>query len=194
MSNDNDPYLCWTTKTRRSDVEEMILNKDRIRIAAFIKERFEERYIRPLEGIGKQEKHGFCIMAISCLMIEALQSFRRGWKKTSAKGMGESAFCSFFDECDRFKEFRGYGPEFYKNVRCGILHQAETTGGWRIRRNLPVLFDAQKKQIDATKFHKQLQAYLYDYCTEIESAELQSRLWTKCERKLKAICTNCDVT
>ena len=36
-------------------------------------------------------------------------------------------FRLFFDAVDSFKAFRG--RDLYKHVRCGILHQAETTGG-----------------------------------------------------------------
>lgn len=188
MSND-DPILCWTTKTKRSDVENMIKKNDQTGLSDFIKVRFNERYIRPLEGTDKHEKHGFCIMAISCLMIEALQSFRRGWKKTT--GLGELAFCSFFQDNDYFREFSSYGCGFYRNVRCGILHQAETTGGWTIRRK-GRLFDSHNKRINATEFHKRLQAYLDDYCIKLQQANQNDYLWENCKKKLWAICKNCD--
>ena len=42
---------------------------------------------------------------------------------------------SFFDVESAFAPFRGHVRDFYKGVRCGILHQAETTMGWRIRRD-----------------------------------------------------------
>jgi len=80
------------------------------------------------------------MMAVSCLMIEALECFLQGW--SSSENRSKAAFCLFFDAHDQFKDLRGYGQHFYKNVRCGILHQAETTGGWRIRRDKSCLFDA----------------------------------------------------
>ena len=53
-------------------------------IAEALRRRFTERYISPvMPGPGKQ-MHGFTMMAISCLMIEALESFRHGWPDTSA--------------------------------------------------------------------------------------------------------------
>ncbi len=48
--------------------------QNRERIAEFIKERFTERYITPLK-VDAEKKHGFCTMAICCLMIEAFESF-----------------------------------------------------------------------------------------------------------------------
>jgi hypothetical protein len=69
------------------------------------------------------------MMAVSCLMIEALECFRQGWIDTKERGKGAQAFRLFFDTAEPLKEFRGYAPAFYTHVRCGILHQAETTGG-----------------------------------------------------------------
>ena len=104
-------------------------------IADAIRLRFTERYIKHATGPscehGRSYRHGFTMMAISCLMIEALESFHQGWKDTSEPGKGKSAFCFFFDTNDRFKDFRGFSQQFYKNVRCGILHQAETPGAGR---------------------------------------------------------------
>jgi len=41
--------------------------------------RFTERYIDPARGTPR---HGFTMLAIGCLMLEALESFKRGWKKS----------------------------------------------------------------------------------------------------------------
>lgn len=128
--------------------------RDRKEIAKFIRDRFSERYIEPLRG---SRKHGFCTMAICCLMIEALESFWQGW--SDAKGKSEEAFRHFFERCsEQNLELQVFSPiakDFYKGVRCGILHQAETTNGWRIRRAGP-LFDPETKTINATRFHDQL--------------------------------------
>ena len=67
-------------------------NKDQKGIAKFIQDRFTERYIEPLRGCNT---HGFSIMAVSCLMIEALESFRQGWPDTDGKGKSKRASRSF---------------------------------------------------------------------------------------------------
>jgi hypothetical protein len=99
--------------------------KNREVIAEAIRRRFTERYIQPASK--PTERHGFTMMAISCLMIEAFISLQKGWKTTDGKG--ELAVSLFFEGSDHFREFRGHGKAFYKNVRCGILHQAETNEG-----------------------------------------------------------------
>lgn len=51
-------------------------------IAQFVYNRFAERYIEPFEEQPPGTKHGFSIMAVNCLMIEALMSFRLGYDDT----------------------------------------------------------------------------------------------------------------
>ena len=161
-------------------------SKDRERIAVFIDERFVERYITPVETSTK--RHGFATMAVSCLMVEALESFWRGWP--NSKSRSELAFCSFFQRTPQLAVFQGHVPAFYQHVRCGILHQAETTGGWRIRATGP-LFDARAKTINANAFLSVLRSAVNDYATQLRAADWSSDVWTNCRKKMDSICANC---
>lgn len=154
-------------------------------IADLIWQRFAERYIAPVET---GTRHGFCIMAVSCLMIESLESFYRGWPTTNRQS--EQAFCSFFDRSELFKDFRGHAQDFYKHIRCGILHQGETTGGWRIWRKGP-LVDYHAKTINATTFLKTLRVCLENYRKELRGSGWNSAVWQNCRKKMKVICDNC---
>lgn len=164
-------------------------NQDRLAIANLIQERLTERYITPLRG---RNKHGFCTMAICCLMLESMVAFQNGWKETPYK-KGTSAFKQFFELFPAFAIFQNYADLFYKHVRCGILHQGETSGGWRIRRNGP-LFDEPTKTINATRFHNLREESLHLYCDQLRQAEWDvedGSLWKNCTDKMKAICKNC---
>jgi len=59
----------------------MELAEDRNGLARFIHERLVERYALPLSLSCR--KNGFSMMAASCLLIETLESFYRGWGDTS---------------------------------------------------------------------------------------------------------------
>jgi hypothetical protein len=112
-------------------------------IEKFIRHRLEHRYIEPLKGA----KSGFLIMAVSCLLIETLQSFLEGWDDSDGKS--KTAFDDFFRlNADLFPNFKNSFPmvphpkkpgknigAFYLHIRCGILHQAETTGDYSIVRD-----------------------------------------------------------
>lgn len=161
----------------------------------FIRRRLRERYIEPIEALSgtqqlREKKHGFHVMAVSCLLIETLVSFYRGWETTEGKGKvrGKSAraFNLFFRTEPRFKMFRG--KPFYKHVRCGILHQGETTGGWTINRTGP-LYDGTTR-INAAQFHKQLAVVIDEYVERLRRNE--GRLRARFDKKMKAVLENCD--
>lgn len=160
--------------------------EDRTSIADFIVERFEERYLDPVE-VDPKKKNGFTIMAVSCLMIESLEPFRRGWKDSRNKS--ELAFCSFFSHWDAFSEFRPVSADFYRHVRCGILHQAETTGGWRIVRRGPVRAETT---VNATKFAQSLRHVLRDYSSSLRTEDWNSEVWRAFRKKMDAICRNAE--
>lgn len=159
--------------------------KNRNGISSFIHKRFHERYILPFDG--NKKKNGFIMMASACLMIEALESFWHGWRKSPSSAL---AFCQFFDREDRFSHFRGHEQQFYTHVRCGIMHQAETTGGWHIRRDLGVLFDSLTKTIDATVFLREMDGSLTDYCSRLSTASWEGEEWKKFRKKMNSICAN----
>jgi hypothetical protein len=154
-------------------------------IADFIYERFRERYLEPFEN--NSAKHGFAMMAIGCLMIEALHSFRKGWKRTGGKG-GE-AFEEFFANSKYLTDFSDIGHDFYSSVRCGILHQAETYNGWKILRK-GALVDKSNKTLNATRFLKSLDKELKHYTDELKSSPNGSDIWKKTIRKLDHMCAN----
>jgi hypothetical protein len=111
-----------------------------------------------------RNKHGFTQMAISCPMLEALESSMRGWKKSIRQS--EKLFVDFLDREPDFATLRALGSDFFANVRCGILHQVETTAGWRIGR-CGDLFDGDRT-INADKFIRALQKVLNAYCDELK--------------------------
>lgn len=113
-----------------NEIEEWLEKFDeesRNKIISFIKSRFNERYIL---GVSVLKNHGFLKMSVACFMIETLQCFKMG--EQNSKYRSRLIFKTFFDEEENFAEFKEISDDFYDNVRCGILHQSETTNAWRI--------------------------------------------------------------
>src|SRR5262249_20476125 len=117
-------------KTTVAKYRQMEVAQDRAGVVRFLRERFAERYFRPLESV--QTPHGFFTMAISCLLIEAIQAFRNGWQGTTAQR--KKPYRKFFQDHRSFGVSAAQADELYDNIRSGILHLGETFGGWRIRR------------------------------------------------------------
>ncbi len=156
-------------------------DKEKESIADLIYQRFYERYIKPFEG--NSNRHGFSMMAVSCLMIEALQSFKEG--KENTKGISKQTFEKFFANSNYFKEF--LATNFYDEIRCGILHQAETRGGWRIWQ-VGKLLDNPNKIINALCFLETLEKELESYRDELKTLPFDSQVWDYAILKLDYIC------
>ena len=152
-------------------------------IANLIYYRFSERYIEPFQDNVK--RHGFSIMAVSCLMIEAFQSFKEGLPHT--KGKSEQIFKRFFASSIHLSEFKKIN--YFKDIRCGILHQAETYSGWRIWR-AGKLLDIGQKTINADLFLDKLKHELKDYKNKLNLESFESDAWKKAIDKLDYICEN----
>jgi hypothetical protein len=160
-------------------------------IAKFIWERFYERYLSPFLDVPDTHlKSAFSMMANACLMIEALESFYRGWENTRNK-KGEKIYNSYFGQYQEFVSLRGFGDPFYTNIRCGILNQTETIGEWIICRDQPKMFDPDSKVIDANLFMIALRVCLDEYCDELRGADWESLVWVNFRKKMAVVIRNC---
>ena len=177
------------------DSAEMLKRRDAPSIADLIHLRFAERYLDPVLASANRKRHGFTIIAVGCLMVEALESFRNGWKGTQGvKGGSEAAFRSFFLAHDQFKPLRPVASEFFKHVRCGVLHQAETTGEWTVNRSSDLFFTTgQQHRISASEFGKGLRAVLKEYTDGLATTDWRDPAWRKARKKLRSICRNCGL-
>ena len=164
-------------------------DKSKRYVIDFIYHRLSHRYITPLLHVPKKYKSGFLMMASACLMVETMESFNKGKQET--KGEGKRVFKDFFTrEKQYFPGFADNSDNFYTKVRCGILHQAETKGGYRIMRKGP-LFDANTKQINANKFLKALMHCLENYVANLNASGTNDPLWLNAVKKVKFISDNC---
>lgn len=163
-------------------------------IADFLYERHFRRYLKPFtyesNDYKTNYKNGFAMMASYCLLIETIEGFYRGWSKSR----NELAFLKFFTRDKRFSEFSvdDIPTQFYKNVRCGILHQGETTGGWLIsRKDKDPLLSKANRAINANKFGEKLIESLDDYKSELKQSEWNSELWNHAKERMKSLINNC---
>lgn len=169
-------------------------NKNQNLIADFIFQRLQSRYLKPFQFIDskftEQFKNGFSIMANCCLLIETLQSFKNGWEDSSSKSA--LAFRQFLLTEPNFVVFKNKEKEFYTNVRCGILHQGETTGGWTINRAGKNLFDSTTLVVDSILFAQELEKSLTNYSDKLRAEKWDSETWDNFRTKMRRIISNCE--
>jgi hypothetical protein len=192
MKNINDFKL--TANVTVGQAREWMAKKDeasKVELVELIHYRFSKRYLKHLSKISS----GFLKMAISCLTIETLESFRQGRKDTSGKGVGEQMFRDFFrHEKTLFPDFDSIYRSFYSNIRCGILHQAETNNAWRILRDSSPILDKKERTINAVKFVESLEQALDNYISELKADDCNSTIWKNALIKIQDICDNCAIS
>jgi hypothetical protein len=161
-------------------------------ISNFVYQRLYSRYLKPFsyndEKYKKEYKNGFSIMANCCLLIETLQSFKNGWGDSDRKSL--KAFKQFLSTDKNFAELNTRGQSFYEHIRCGILHQGETTGGWKINREGSTLFDEATLTINATEFAKRLETSLKEYSQQLNTEKWDSELWDNLRTKMRKVISN----
>ena len=169
-----------TTVARYKNLEAA---NDREALGQFLVERFDERYFRPIED--SSSKHGFTLLAIACLVIETLESFYQG--RPDTRQLSTRMYRDFLARDTPLKVLAGGNDWFYKDIRCGVLHQSESRGGWRVLRKGPLL-DAKTKSMNATAILRALRAEVRQYAQRIRTDE---KLWQNFRKKMAAVCANC---
>jgi len=186
-----DPDLWLSTKVTIKKYRAMEASKDAGEIAKFIHDRFEERYISPLKSVRKGDDNGFLTMGVCCLLVEGLTAFREGWPTT--RGRSEEAFTLFFGKEERFKVFRGLESDFWKGVRCGILHQGETSRGWRLNftQTANPLYEPALKRVNCIQFLREMENVLGEYRNELASSPWESAVWVSFRTKMEQTIKDC---
>ncbi len=162
------------------------INQNKVEIIGLFLDRFSERYVNPFKG--NRNKHGFSMMAISCLMIENFYCFQQGYDKTPS-GKGNVIFNDFFKNSCNLTPFAEIN--FYRNIRCGLLHQGETYEGWKIRRKGSIV-DLSRREINANLFMIEVSREIDTYAQKISEKEFGSKEWKNMIKKFDSICKNCE--
>lgn len=183
--------LCNSPRITTVQLSQYLRGHDVEEIVDFIRGRFTERYVAPIRNVEPSKLSGFLVMAVSCLTLEVLHAFQRGWR--SSERHTRTAFETFLSEQPRFTALRGFELAFYENVRCGITHRGETCSGWRIWKVGP-LFQADRLIVNAIAFHCELEATLLDYCAELRKSDFRSPIWKRARKTLSNLIENCEVT
>lgn len=192
-------------KITLKNCNDYLINKDKIQLANMIYDRLYGRYLKPFSFPSQDYKinykNGFALMASCCLLIETYISFtEKDFRNT--KNLSAKTFGVFFTTQSRFADLStgginkkgdiasiregGIPNDFYVNVRCGILHNAETKDGWTITRDsTSPYFDPKTKILNATKFANRLQSVLNDYKKRLIKSDFENDLiWLNFKNRL----------
>ena len=112
----------------------------------WFKERLELRYLEPMRRIrvdGTFQGEGFAIASLLCALIEFLAANHygeiyapggRGKPPPGTYYQSGELYCRFLVNVSPFKDHFDdqSAEEFFRSVRCGLLHEASTKNNWKI--------------------------------------------------------------
>jgi hypothetical protein len=152
--------------------------------------------IRHLASSCNKQGYGFAIMALCSLLIETIQCYRYGLPSTNSGELerlgipkeqwrsGSTAFNEFFlGPCQHlFPDVDAV--DFYSNIRNGLLHQAQTKGGWKIRTGQAAICNLNDKIIDRDKFANALEGAFQEYLEDLGQHDWAEDIWSKAAQKI----------
>ena len=141
---DNDKLL-FSAKNEVKSVEKIVMDYDNYiergeigkakqqfqTIARIMKERTEERYIKPINILlhncrDHPEQSGFIVMGINCILIELYFEMANGFDTSNESGYKvKDAYTTILPLLDHHIT-NEMATIFYKEIRCKIIHQGQT--------------------------------------------------------------------
>lgn len=169
-----------------------------------IRNRFEDRFFSTISYLDgslytheyntyKVERNGFAIMALNCLLIDTFYQFEYGLETsgefnsiTNDKGVGthyKSFLKSKFPDLFNNNTSIDLASLFYDNIRCGILHSAQTKGCSMLSCDyneiIGICYDDDGKAgiiVNVPKFSRILKEYFYnDYLSRLINGHNSTR-------------------
>lgn len=177
--------------------------------------RLKRKFFDPIQLIinGKTLKgEGFTIVTVQCALIEMFAAFRQGkifnhsksssspkYEYRESQKMFTSLLLSASIFKDNFWQLNGKNKvvkdrpfdsiDFYRNVRCGLMHEARTKENWHINASpLTTYVKTEKKfivteegkiKIYRTILHYRLLDYLSEYVNELRKDTKESEILRK---------------
>ncbi|WP_238326046.1 gamma-glutamylcyclotransferase family protein [Bryobacter aggregatus] len=150
-----------------------------------ISRRIDERFLKPIDDLARFDdddnlpyRPGFAILALDCLLIDTVQSFREG-RTTTGEHSPAYSFKSFLRN-ERFSDFNSADrDEFFGYVRNAILHNGETRKDWRIRIDNDSMLTrgptTKARTLNRKRFHDAVKASCQDLISDLHNGDSEVR-------------------
>ncbi|HVS50853.1 MAG TPA: gamma-glutamylcyclotransferase family protein [Opitutaceae bacterium] len=150
-----------------------------------VRRRIDERYVAPVSELEQHDdkprderptRAGFAIVALDCLLIDTIQSFREGRSETAEKSPARS-FEEFLNT-PRFSDFNNRDRgNFFQNVRNALLHNGETRSDWKIRIGIDRMLkrEGTTRLLNRKFFHAAVLEEWKTFCDAVAANDLPAR-------------------
>lgn len=137
--------------------------------------RIDGWYFAPIRLLSDDYfKNGFSIMAICCLLIDTFKQFQDGELTSDPNDYiekSETKYEKFLYTCLRDVFNRQTARIFYKSIRCGILHSAQTKKDAILSKSSDyiIIFDGNKLYVSVEKLVERLTTYYKEYLKQLHN-------------------------
>jgi hypothetical protein len=169
----------------------------------YFETRLSTRYLKPVETLRASKTtngEGFSILAIHCSMIEFLESTLQGisyrFRRRTDPPLNNyeysesgKVFIDFLSKRHPFSKVfdASLAEDFYRGVRCALLHEARTKDGWLVKAkgtDIAAVSHGQKI-VYRNNFHEALLEFIDSYKSQLLS---DRRLQEAFVRKFDSLC------
>lgn len=155
-----------------------------------LKDRIEGRYFNQIELLSDDiNANGFTIMALNCLLIETLYQFKEGKDKTPSHRNKEVYSDFLMQEFPLVFNTQNIANSFYSNIRCGILHSAQTKNESRLsdREGIAVVLEGNTLVVSVKGMSLLLKKYFQWYLQKLSDPN-EVTLRNNFINKMKFVC------
>lgn len=168
-------------------------NDDWDKAIKIFEDRIEGRFFSVIDVIKNRQNYnqdGFAIMALECLLIETLMQFREGYDMTP-RGVNKDKYATFLmRELPEVFPNKTIAEIFYTDIRCGILHSAETKNGSQLtfnKEDVVERINSNTISVDVEKMTNRVREYYYYYIEELREGN-NNILRDNFLKKMDSIC------
>lgn len=154
------------------------------------KDRIEGRFLNQIDLLSNDvNANGFTIMALNCLLIETLYQFKEGKDKTPSR-CNKDVYSNFLiQEFPGVFNIKNIAESFYTDIRCGILHSAQTKNESRLsdREDVVVTFEGNALVVSVKGLSSLLKTYFEHYLQKLADPN-EVTLRNNFINKMKFVC------
>lgn len=196
MESKGEIYI--SPKYKKADFQKLRLSADSDanwdEAVSIFRDRVQGRFLNQIHLLESDIKtNGFAIMALDCLLIETLLQFKFGAETTKPKNI--DAYSNFL--CTEFHDIfdsKSKARRFYSDVRCGILHSAQTKGKTQLTDDTTYALSLSNGilKVSVLKISKHLENYFLAYCAQLldkNNAVVRENFI----KKMKFVCRKYDI-
>ena len=173
MYKSNTPYISFRYKTQDYLNLNLSTNSDeatfRVAVDIFI-DRIRSRFLDQIHILATDcDRNGFSIMALECLLVETFAQFYDGIDDTV--GVSRTKYVDFLTNNLHCFPSRTAAYRFYSDIRCGILHQAQSKPRSALTFNKTTAIDFANSflMVSVDRFVEEMDAYFHNYCQDLQN-------------------------